>query len=363
MKILFYVTGHGYGHATRVTAVMNALIALRPDVQLYVRTEAPEWIFQHSVAAPVRYEKVRIDAGMIEKGLLEQDPVATLERARQVFASAKDTIGTEAEWVRREEIQLIVSDIPPLGSAVGKAAGVPVIAIGNFSWDYIYATFVDRHPGFGPIIEAISECYASTNLLLRLPWGHEMEVFPRREPIPLVARLPQGDREETRQELVAAGVPADRPWVLLGGRFPDMRPEVLERVLRDQSLTLLGFSDLGAGPLPGFLVLGPEWQPRFLDVLQASDAVVSKLGYGIASECASCRTRVLYPPREEFAEHPFMEAGLSACVPTQRIDRAAFERGDWQEPLEALLARPFSGVDIPLNGAQVAAERLLSFDS
>lgn len=361
MKILFYITGHGFGHATRNTAVMNALLARRPDLELYVRTEAPEWIFRNSVSVPVQYTQVRIDAGMIEKDLLAQDPAATLQRAQEVFADAGEIIRTEAEFVRQAEIRVIVSDIPPLASAIGKAAGVPVIGMGNFSWDYIYAPFADRYPGFAPVIEKIRAFYSTTDLLLRLPWCHEMEAFPRREQIPLVARRPQGERDETRQQLYAAGVPSDSPLVLLGGRFPALGPEVLDRVLASGRVTLLSFSDFGRAPHPGFVVLGPEWQPRFLDVLQASDAVVSKLGYGIASECVSCRTRVLYPPREQFAEHPFMEAGLSAWVPTQRIERAEFERGEWCEPLEALLARPFNWPDVPVNGAEVAAERILSF--
>lgn len=363
MRILFYITGHGYGHATRNTAVMNALAARRPDLELYVRTEAPQWVFEQSVSVPVHLEKVRIDSGMIEKDLLAQDPVATLERAEAVYSAAPAIIAAEAEFVRRAEIQVIVSDIPPLASAIGKAAGVPVVAMGNFSWDYIYQPFAERYPGFKPVIETIRECYASTDLLLRLPWSHEMEVFPHREQIPLVARLPQGDREQTRQRLHALGAPKDRPMVLLGGRFPGVQPDMLHRVLDDAAVTLISFGDLGADPHPGLLVLGADWQPHFLDVLQACDAVVSKLGYGIASECVSCRARVLYPPREVFAEHPFIEAGLAEWVPIQRIERAEFERGEWREPLEALLSRPFDGPEVPVNGAEVAADRILAIAS
>lgn len=359
MKILFYISGHGYGHATRDTAVMNALVARRPDLELHVRTEAPRWVFEQSLSVPVRYERVRIDAGMIEKDLLAQDPVATLQRAEEVFGAADEIVRKEAEFVRRAGIRLIVSDIPPLASAVGETAGVPVVALGNFGWDDIYAPFADRLPGFRPVIERIRECYAKTDLLLRMPWCPEMEAFPRREQIPLVARLPRSDRAQTRQELFAAGAPPDRPLVLLGGRFPSLETEMLERVLSGGSVTLLSFSDFGVGPLPGLLVLGSEWQPRFLEVLQAADVVVSKLGYGIASESVSCRARVLYPPREEFAEHPYIEAGLAACVPIQRIERAPFERGDWHEPLRALLSRPFDWPDVPLDGAEVAAERIL----
>jgi len=58
-----------------------------------------------------------------------------------------------------------------------------------------------------------------------------------------------------------------------------------------------------------------------------------------------------------------MEAGLSAWVPVQRIERAEFERGDWREPLEALIARPFDWPEVPIDGADVAADRILSIAS
>ena len=33
---------------------------------------------------------------------------------------------------------MTVSDLPPLGIAAAKAAGLPAIALGNFTWDWIY---------------------------------------------------------------------------------------------------------------------------------------------------------------------------------------------------------------------------------
>ena len=37
--IVFYVSGHGYGHATRVIEVINAILAERPETRVGVRTE------------------------------------------------------------------------------------------------------------------------------------------------------------------------------------------------------------------------------------------------------------------------------------------------------------------------------------
>jgi L-arabinokinase len=359
VKILYYVTGHGYGHATRSAAVMNALLAQRPDLELFIRTQAPEWVFRTTLTGGFRYEPVVLDAGMVEKDLLAQDAFATLQRCIEVSRQAPELVANEIAFIREQEIDCIVSDIPPLASAIGRDAGTPVVAIGNFSWDYIYQPFVSDHPGFAPVIDEIRSWYAGTDLLLRLPWNHEMDAFPAQEPIPLVTRKPSAPRVETRRQLAEEGIDLNRPLVLLGGRFPDLSAKLLNKLLAAEQFTVLAYSDPGVGPSSAFHVLGTEWQPQFVDVLHASDAVVSKLGYGIAAECVACRTPILYPPREQFAEHPFIEADLPRHVPTQRIERREFEAGEWVEPLEALLARRVMPQAGPVNGAEIAAERIL----
>jgi predicted glycosyltransferase len=47
--LAYFVSAHGYGHATRASAVMRALKARRPNLTIHVFTQAPEWIFTESV--------------------------------------------------------------------------------------------------------------------------------------------------------------------------------------------------------------------------------------------------------------------------------------------------------------------------
>ena len=63
---------------------------------------------------------------------------------------------------------LIVGDIPPLAFAVGAAAGIPSIAIGNFTWDWVYSEYprVRLAPSLLP---AIRGAYAKASMALRLP--------------------------------------------------------------------------------------------------------------------------------------------------------------------------------------------------
>ena len=43
--------------------------------------------------------------------------------------------------LRALDAALVVADIPPLALAAARLAGVPAIALGNFTWDWIYRDY------------------------------------------------------------------------------------------------------------------------------------------------------------------------------------------------------------------------------
>ena len=47
--IVFYISGHGFGHASRSIEVINAILARRPETRIGVRTSAPRWLFDLTV--------------------------------------------------------------------------------------------------------------------------------------------------------------------------------------------------------------------------------------------------------------------------------------------------------------------------
>ena len=73
-SILYYITGHGYGHAVRSNQVIRSLKKARPDADIQVRTTAPKWLFPKTV----RYSRQAIDVGIVQRDSLEMDLDATL---------------------------------------------------------------------------------------------------------------------------------------------------------------------------------------------------------------------------------------------------------------------------------------------
>jgi hypothetical protein len=357
VTFLFYISGHGLGHATRMAALMRALRSSRPNLRLTVRTMAPAWVFDDYVPGGVDRQEVVVDAGMVERDLLHQDIPATLERHAQLLRGAEPFIAAEAAVVRAQAPSVIVSDIPPLASRVGRAAGVPVIAVGNFTWDYILEPYVRSRPDYRWLLEAILAAYAETDLYLRLPLSHVASCFPRQRKIPLIARVSTVDRDTARRELGLQ--PAGRPVALLGGRLWD--PAVLRGsdLVRDQDLILLSL----VGPIPDARAEvhfpGPEWLCRFPDLLAASDVAIAKLGYGMAAECVAAGTALLHPPRYDFAEYGLIKREFPAHGRSREIPEEDWLSGRWVEHLRTLLGtEPPRGADV--SGAEVAARHVLA---
>ena len=68
-KIGCFITSHGYGHAARTCAVLNALSHLRPDLSVLIFTEVPEWFFHESLEVPFEFNSCKTDVGLFQKSV------------------------------------------------------------------------------------------------------------------------------------------------------------------------------------------------------------------------------------------------------------------------------------------------------
>ena len=63
--LVAYVSGHGFGHATRTCEVLRAVRRRAPSLPLAVVGEAPDWLFQGLGALPFR--RVSCDVGVAQR--------------------------------------------------------------------------------------------------------------------------------------------------------------------------------------------------------------------------------------------------------------------------------------------------------
>jgi len=352
--IILYVSGHGYGHATRSLALAEALRRLRPSLPLHVRTQAPHWIFTEELPG-LGCSSAQVDVGMLQANGLDIDLRASLE-AHERFGSGWDAaIEREASFLKSMDASLVVSDIPALPFAAAAAVGVPCFGASNFAWDWIVEPYAADEPRWGPVRERYARAYARAEGFFRLPFAGDFRPPVPSVDVPLVVRRARLSREEVRGAL---GISDSRPVVVVsfggfgGGDYSLAREDL-------SAFRFIGFSPKPRGLGASWLELPRHSPIRHVDLAAACDALVSKPGFGTAAECIAHGTRLLYVPREGFRETPALVEGIRTWAVSRPFPRADFEAGRWRAHLEALLAEPIRAPGLRLDGAEELARLLM----
>jgi len=343
-----YVSGHGYGHLTRLGAVLAEVRARAPGLPIAVVGRVPEPLVRRAVPPPLTVRPVACDAGLVQADALEIDEAASAAACRAFDEGWDDRVAAEAAFLRDAGARLVLADVPALPFAAAARAGVPALGLGNFTWDWIYRHLGARQPALLASAARAAEAYAAADLLLALPFAGDLSAFPRRVEVGMVARRPRLGRDEARRRLGLDGRPT--ALVSFGGiGFPGLRREVLERTP--------GVAWLLPGELDGDRLgaLGLDYP----DVVAAADVVVTKPGYGIVSDAAAAGTRLVYTDRGDFPEYPVMVRELPRWVAAVHVPREALLAGRLEAPIREVLARPLP-VPPPLDGAARAAGHLLA---
>lgn len=352
--VVFYITGHGFGHASRVVEVINALVARDPDLRIIVKTTAAQWLLDLTIRRPYTYERVETDTGIVQIDSLRLDEEASVRRALAFMSTFDARVEREVEALERTRPDLVVADMPALGIAAGARLGTAVAAMGNFTWDWAYSPY----RGSAPVVDAIAAAYAQADIAVRLPMWGGFGAFAQIVDVPFVARRSTREPSEVRR---ACGLPDDRRLVL--SSFGGHGLAGLEASLAQLDGYTVIFTSLGERRLEHNVLTLDEQRLyadgfRYEDLVRAVDVVVTKPGYGIIAECLANETALLYTSRGHFIEYDVLVAAMPRFLRTAFIDHADLFAGRWQPHLERLLAQPAPNERPATDGADVAAKLL-----
>ena len=344
MSVVFYISGHGFGHASRSIEIINALIERRPDLDVIVRSSVAPWLVERTAHRNVTLSAAEVDTGVVQLDSLRLDADESIRRAGAFMKTFKQRIDAEVAFLRQHRATMTVSDLPALGIASGNAAGLPAIATGNFTWDWIY----EHYDGGASVARQIADVYRWTTLALRFPMSGGFETMPKVWDIPLVARRSKRDRNDVR---AALNIPNDRRVVLTsfgGYGLEGLNVEAL-RSLPGYHVLVPGMIDESAMYDGGY---------RYEDLVAAVDVVVTKPGYGIISEFIANGTALLYTSRGDFREYQVLVDAMQPLLRSEFIGHDELFSGNWTSHLDKLLAQPEKPKPAT-NGADVAADILL----
>ncbi|MCP3961985.1 MAG: hypothetical protein GY719_29435 [bacterium] len=359
-RVAYFVSSHGFGHAARACAVIEAVWRRRPDIRFELFTQTPAWFFEHSLERPVAYHEAVTDLGLVQRSSLEEDLEESVRRLSDWIPFDRPGIDALAATVTGAGCRLVICDVSPIGLEVARRASLPSILIENFTWDWIYRAYSGAEPRLRPIAEYLAEIFDGAGR--RIQAEPICDAVPGALSVPPVSRRPRIGRRVTRERL---GVPDDAPLVMvtMGG------VEWTYRGLEDR-LAGLGSRDLWLvipGSVPEARVLGravllPHHSDFYHpDLVHASDAVIGKLGYSTVAEVDSAGLPFGYVPRPSFPESPPVEAWVQRHLPCRRIGAEAFVSWRWLGEIEALLDLPRDPASPPGGGDAIAAAILQGF--
>lgn len=339
--ILYYVSGHGFGHAVRSAEVIRELTARGFSVA--VRTSAPRWIFPEGQNVTV--EAVETDPGLEQKDSMTVDLGASLARMGDRMESMASAARAEQKVIERVRPSAVVCDISPLGVEAAALAGIPCAVVANFLWDWIARDLGRKEPEFYRLADRLEETYRKATRILRTRLCGGMEGYPNAVDIPLIARKAPLGRDEARDRL---GLAPDRAYALLslgGHGLARFTGGVSERVRE------CGLLEPGARGKPG------EDYPL---MLAACDLVIGKMGYGLCSELIAAKLPLLYSARNDFIEFKVLEAETRKYVSALRLDSDVFYNMELDTHIGLLLKTPHPGAVTPTGGARAAAGEIVN---
>lgn len=365
MTLVYYISGHGFGHATRSFEVVRALLRQAPDVHVIIRSAVPRWFVERSLGDAVTIVHAETDVGIVQVDSLELDAEATAHAAAAFYATFERRVTHEAEWLQHLHARVVVGDVPPLAFAAAHRAGIPSVAITNFTWDWIYDSYAAMKSLAPQVVPLVGDAYATTGLALRLPFHGGLATMPMVRDIPLVARQSRLGRDATRRLL---GLTPAGPLVLASFGGHGARIEYT-RVVADSDVTLVLTDHEAPESVPANLAdrvrrfTSQELAAhgvRYEDLVAASDVVASKPGYGIVSECIANQASLLYTERGQFAEYEVLVQGMAPVLRSRFLDQDKVRTGDWGAAIAAILSQPAPAETMPIDGADVAAAAILT---
>ena len=363
-SVFFYISGHGFGHSIRQIEIINALHARAGGtIRICVRTNAAPWLYARTARAPIVLLPGETDTGVVQIDSLRLDERATLDVASAFYDTLAARVESETALLAQHDARLVIADAPPLACAAAHAAGIPAVVCGNFTWDWIYREYRTASPAALPVIALVRELYGHADAGWRMPMHGGFETFDPVVDVPFVARHSRADRtvadirreldlpEGARLALVSFGgygvqqLPLDRldcteAWgIVVTGRHPERR--VLPRGVHGVSEDLMYERGL-----------------RYEDLVRAVDAVVTKPGYGIISDCIANGTALLYTSRGRFAEYDVLIREMPRYLRCRFIEMDDLLTGRWREGLEALAGSAPPPERPRTDGAQVVARMI-----
>jgi hypothetical protein len=333
---------------------MEALHGMDETVDFDIFTSVPSWFFETSLTKSFHYHFLVTDVGFVQKTALEADLSETLARLNRFFPLEASMLSALASLLQERQCALAICDIAPMGILASKHAGLRSVLIENFTWDWLYEEYLAEEAGFEKVTLYLKEVFRLADFHVQtepvcLPGKAHLTTGP-------VSRRPRLSPEDVKTRL---GIPRDAKVVMITmGGIPESYPFVQDMgALPHIYFVLSGLHD--NLQVPGNQVCLPHRSEFFHpDLVNASDALIGKLGYSTLAETYFAGVPFGYIGRDHFRESGVLMSFVREDMEGLPIDERDFYSGTFLSSIPRLLSMPRIERPGP-NGAEQAARFIL----
>ena len=297
--IAYFVTSHGYGHATRSIAVINEVNAITDEVHFLIVCDLPEWFWSQGLDSSVNYSifNTKTDIGLCQIDPFNFDLQKSLKEVREFINKPVQDFHELFTTLAHQKPSLIVCDISPLGLKLANALGVKSTLIENFTWDWIYADYVKECTEFNEISKGLQDIYQMAGL--RIQATPFCEFHKDAIQVNPIHRKFKSSKKMIKDRLK---IPENQQMILIStGGNPD--PSPFEKKLNDSPLHFLLCGKYDRVCRTNNITKIPIKSCfNFPDLIHSSNSVIGKVGYGMTVECWAGDTEFFGIYRKDFRE-------------------------------------------------------------
>jgi hypothetical protein len=333
-RIAFFISPHGFGHAARAASVMEALAEIESSILFDIFTTVPAWFFSHCDTFAYRYHSLLTDIGLVQKNPFQEDLPATVQHLKNFLPFDRTQIASVAEKIRHIKCELVICDIAPMGILIASEADVPSVLIENFTWDWIYQGYEEA--GMNEFNQYLQSIFAEATCHIQTqPICNSASVDFTAAPASRKIKIPSG---QIRQKL---GLTESCKVIMITAGGVSKNYNFIAKLKNQTAAHFIIAGASNSITIQDNLILLPENSEFYHpDLINASDAVIGKVGYSTIAEVYHAGIPFGYSARAHYRESAplvnFIENKMHGFV----IDQSAFINGDWIHRKEELLALP-----------------------
>lgn len=335
-RIAYYVSPHGFGHAARASAVMAELQEINSGFHFEIFTTVPSWFFEDSIGRGFTYHSLLTDIGLVQKTPLCADLHETVKQLDRFIPFDDRIMEKQVEQIERTNCLLVICDISPMGIAVAKKAGVPSIVVENFTWDWVYGEYIDKHNALKRHADYLKSLFSRANYHVQThpvcrPCAADLTVSP-------VSRKPRNSKQNVRQRL---GIPEKTRLLLMTmGGVPENYGFMENLVLPKDLYLVIPGSDPSFNSCKQRISLPHRSDFFHPDLIAAADAVIGKIGYSTLAEIYHGGVPFGFIKRPNFQESDILAKFIEKHMSGFPIEEKLFRSGEWLDQVSSLLDIP-----------------------